>query len=66
MLEEKLDMYITEMNSADLKKLVNGKNISKIVSAYTNADDKGKEAIMASVDAKTKKQLDKMIEGGLI
>ena len=63
---EKLDMYITEMNSADLKKLANGKNISKIVSAYTNADDKGKEAIMASVDAKTKKQLDKMIEGGLI
>ena len=66
MLEKKLDMYITEMNNADLKKLTKGKNISKIVDAYTNADGKGKEAIMASVDVKTKKQLNKMIEGGLL
>ena len=61
-----MDIYLTEMNNADLKKIAKGDNIDKIIDAYTDANDDQKDMIMGLVDKKVKKQLNKMIDGGLL
>jgi hypothetical protein len=61
-----LDIYLTEMNNADLKKLAKGDDIDKIINAYTKANDEQRDMIMSLVDKKIKKQLSKMIDGGLL
>jgi len=61
-----IDLYLTEMNRSDIMKIVKTKDVSDIVELLSNASDKEKEMIMNLVDDKTKKKLDKFVEGGLI
>jgi hypothetical protein len=61
-----IDIYLIEMNNANLKKISKGDNISKIIDAYTDANDDQKDMIMSLVDKNIKKQLSKMIDGGLL
>ena len=61
-----MDLYLTEMSNSDLRKVAKGKKIDKIIDAYTDASDDQKKMIMDLVDDKTKKELQKMVDGGLL
>jgi len=61
-----IDVYLTEMDNVDLKKLVKSKKIDKIIDAYTEASKDQRKMIMKLVDDKTKEELEKFIEGGLL
>ena len=61
-----LDLYLTEMNKNDLLKLVKGADLKNIIDVMSKSSDEDKSLILKSVDKNIKKQLDKMIKGGLI
>jgi Mg/Co/Ni transporter MgtE len=65
-LMDRLSLYINEMVGNDIRKAVKSKDISKIVDIMIDMDDDEKQEILQMVDKKTRQELEKMIEGGLI
>ena len=63
---DRLSLYINEMVGNDIRKAVKSKDISKIVDIMIDMDDDEKQEILQMVDKKTRQELEKMIEGGLI
>ena len=61
-----LDIYLTEIKQNDLMKLVKDANLKNIIDVISNSTEEEKALILKSVDKDIKKELNKLIKGGLI
>ena len=65
-LMDKLDLFINEMNTSEIHKVIKSKDLAKIVSILSDMDDEEIDKVLKIADPKLRKELEKMREGPLL